>query len=224
MKRLIVICEGRSEVNFIKNVISCEFSDNISFEPRTIPTGKNPNGGNAKGGSLDYDRVRKYIINTLKEIGSSREGSFVTTFFDYYKLSNKFPKFNQATQKKDIYKTISELEEAFYKDICDNRFIPYIQLHEFESLIFCDIEKLFEKEDINQKNLTNLKNTLSNFGNNPELINGGYKTAPSKVILNNFSGYQKTLHGYTALSKIGIGEICNQCKHFREWIAKIKSI
>ena len=221
MKRLAIICEGRSEVEFVKNILSISIQ-NIILCPVTIVTGHNDRGEKAKGGALNYDRSRKNIINFLKIY------DYVTTFFDYYGLCSNFPGYEQATHN-DKYRNIKILESELLEDInkenedAASKFIPYIQLHEFESLIFSDINKLFEFEDISHT-MSSLQSALLEFDNNPELINGGIDTAPSKRIKSIFSGYQKTLHGYKSLERIGIDKICNKCKHFGEWITGLKNL
>lgn len=41
---------------------------------------------------------------------------------------------------KDQYNRVNHLEKDFANAINEGRFIPYIQLHEFEALLFCEIE------------------------------------------------------------------------------------
>ena len=71
--------------------------------------------------------------------------------FDLYALPNDFPKFEEAKKCADVYRKVEVLEEAFKEDIGDYRFLPYIQLHEFEALILSKPEELlyeyFEYED-----------------------------------------------------------------------------
>lgn len=215
-KRLIVICEGKSEVNFIKQILASEIS-NISIQPVTIKTGNNPQGGSAKGGALSYERVKREIENHLKS------SNFVTTFFDYYGLDKTFPSYNLAIES-NIYQNINILENGLSNDINNDLFIPYIQVHEFESLLFCDIEKALENETINANNLNILTQILNDFNYEPEMINNSLQTAPSKRILKYFPNFQKTLHGYKGLEKIGLNTIRSKCKHFNEWLEKMEKL
>lgn len=230
MKRLIVICEGRSEVNFISKLLYKSFiTIGISLEARTIPTGKNKCGGFAKGGSLNFDRVKPFLINTLNE-SASDSNCFVTTFFDYYALNSKFPNYKETKSNISIYNKVKIIETELKKFIeskgdFTNKFIPYIKLHEFESLLFCDIEKVFEnEEDISENTVFDLSKIIEKFEGNPELINNSTDTAPSKRILKIVPSYQKTIHGYKGLEKIGLLELENKCIHFKEWLDKIRDI
>lgn len=231
MKRLIVICEGRSEVNFISKLLYKSFiTIGISLEARTIPTGKNKCGGFAKGGSLNFDRVKPFLINTLNE-SASDSNCFVTTFFDYYALNSKFPNYEETQSNSSVYEKVKMMEEGLKNSVIESKgnfiskFIPYIQLHEFESLLFCDIEKVFENEEyISENTVSDLNKIIEKFEGNPELINNSTDTALSKRILKIIPSYQKTIHGYKGLEKIGLLELENKCIHFKEWLDKIRDI
>jgi hypothetical protein len=78
-----------------------------------------------------------------------------TTMFDLYALPNDFPGFDDSLKTGDKYEWVRMLEKQFGKDINHHRFIPYIQLHEFETLVlaspqmldweYLEHEKYFEK-------------------------------------------------------------------------------
>ena len=62
--------------------------------------------------------------------------------FDLYGLPSDFPGYAKAAEELDPYSRVNVLENALQESINDWRFTPYIQIHEFESLLFSDIEKL----------------------------------------------------------------------------------
>ena len=59
---------------------------------------------------------------------------------------------------------------------------------------------------------------------NPELINSGAETAPAKRILKCIPDYDKATMGVSILERIGVDALCNSCRHFSDWIDKIKNI
>jgi hypothetical protein len=59
---------------------------------------------------------------------------------------------------------------------------------------------------------------------NPELINDGPTTAPSKRIIALFPGYEKVTSGVRILRRIGLPTLCSTCPHFGEWIARLRSL
>ena len=64
-----------------------------------------------------------------------------TTMFDLYRLPNNFPSYETSSSIQNPYQRVRILEDALRTDLSDPRFIPYIQLHEFESLLLSDPEK-----------------------------------------------------------------------------------
>ncbi len=109
-------------------------------------------------------------------------------------------------------------------DIHDNRFIPYIQLHEFETLLFVEPQK-FEIEYFDRpEGIVALKAIADSFGN-PELIDQGEQTAPSKRIIKIFSDYtsNKPTIGSMIAHEIGIEALKKQCRH-NNWITKLEDL
>jgi hypothetical protein len=223
MMRGYVICEGQTEETFINNVIK-PILDNqqIYVTPRLISTSK----GN-KGGALSYERVKRFIINSLKEDNLA----FVTTFFDLYALDNQFPDFTESQQQADLYKKVSVLEHAFKQDIVKEnssfapRFLPYIQPYEFEGLLFSDIAKLTEIEK-DWSVMTAKLQTIRQEFETPEHINNGVETAPSKRLDNHLQNprYRKTLHGTLAIEAIGIDKLMIECQHFCTWYNQLSKL
>jgi hypothetical protein len=121
------------------------------------------------------------------------------------------------------------LELAFCKDISIERFIPYIQLHEFETLIFANPTKLNlfyinNGDDVRIQRLCQI--TANQKDNNPELINNGEMTAPSKRIIQEFEHYEsnKPVIGARVAAEIGMKCLRNRCHHFAEWITKLEQL
>jgi hypothetical protein len=222
MSRCYVICEGQTEETFIRDVIAPVLAyQQIFLTARLIPTSK----GN-KGGALSYERVKRFIINSLKE-----EQVFITTFFDLYALDNGFPNFSESQKQMDVYNKVTQLEQAFKEDIVkenslfSNRFLPYIQPYEFEGLLFSDIAKLTEVEATWVK-VTNDLQAIRHNVETPEHINEGYETKPSarlKKFLNN-PNYRKTLHGTLAIEAIGIDKLLTECRHFAQWYNQLVAL
>ena len=121
---------------------------------------------------------------------------------------------------------MSVLEKSFADAINDKRFIPYVQLHEFEALLFCGIEYIAKLYSCPKTICGQLTQALRKEGN-PELINNSPETAPSKRIIKAIEGDKKRQHynkpqtGKYVTKQIGIDELRSQCKHFDEWIEKL---
>jgi Domain of unknown function (DUF4276) len=59
---------------------------------------------------------------------------------------------------------------------------------------------------------------------NPENINDGPQTAPSKRIKAVWSGYQKTFHGPLIACDIGLDAIRKSCPHFNQWLERLEKL
>lgn len=93
-------------------------------------------------GITSYGRMRRDLRRFL--LDQSRDARF-TTMIDYYGRPRDFPGSSEALspdQVKDPLKRVEFLEKKLAEDIGDWRFIPYLQLREFEALLFTDISVL----------------------------------------------------------------------------------
>ena len=109
------------------------------------------------------------LLRKMKPDGEYERHIF-TTMFDLYALPNDFPDYEAAKALGEPYKRVAALDTAFAKAINDERFIPYIQLHEFEALLFCGIEHLAKRYPGCGGHCEQLRKDLEKAGN-PELIN-----------------------------------------------------
>lgn len=217
MKRIMILVEGQSEESFVNKVLSPYFyRRNVFLETTVICTKKVKGQRSYRGGLNDYDQVKR-DINHLKK---STHFDYITTFFDYYGLPSNFPGLNNVGEIYDIFEKVKYLEKEFYDDISFEKFIPFIMLHEFETMIFCDPLSL--NEFFPERKLVRL-NQINERHLSPEHINNSPQTAPSKRILNELEGYQKPLHGPIAIEKIGLEKIKLMCKHFEEWILRLET-
>jgi hypothetical protein len=100
------------------------------------------------------------------------------------------------------------------------QFIPYVQMHDFEALLFSDISVLAAD---NLRISMQLACILGSFSC-PEEINDNYETCPSRRIKQHIENYVKTVDGIIAAHKIGLTKIRRECPHFNEWITKLEDI
>lgn len=223
MIRVIAVCEGQTEETFIRDVIAPQLAhQQVFLTARLIPTSKGH-----KGGALTYQRVKRFIVNCLKE----ETETIVTTFFDLYALDNEFPAFVESQNIADVYQKVACLERAFKEAVAlentlfAKRFWPYIQPYEFEGLLFSDIAKLIELETDWQVSSKALQAVREAFPT-PEHINDNYKTKPSARLEKhlNKTSYRKKLHGTSAIQSIGIDRLCEQCQHFASWYAQLNQL
>ena len=222
-----VLCEGQTEQGFVEEVLRPYLQDRgvTGVKSILITTNKKKN---ARGGMLTYnDAERDIKLLRLTKQDNEYEHHLFTTMFDLYALPDDFPGFAEASTIYDSYVRVKALEKSFSEAINEKRFVPYIQLHEFEALLFCGISHLSKLYPGCEKRCEQLTKDLQKAGN-PELIDNGPTTAPSKRIIKAIEGEKRTHYNYNkpatgkAITKeIGIDELRAKCPHFNEWIEKL---
>ncbi len=214
MVNLYVYCEGQTEESFVKSILSVHFlAKGVILFPIIHRTKEGPKGI-FRGGITDYNRA----VNEIRKICTQHPNEKITSFIDYYGL-DKLPQTDCVVGDK--YALISQIEEHFYQDVGCKNFIPYISLHEFESLLFAKPEgfSYLDKDAVRI-----FTNTVVEFNGNPELINNGAETAPSKRIKKEIQQYSKVLDGMIVAKQITLQEMRAKCKHFNKWITQLERL
>ena len=207
--RLAISVEGQSEEAFFKQtVVPYLLNYGIYTDIIIITTSKDRCGRKNRGGCINIDRVKNEIQKLLNSY------DYVTTFYDFYGFSNR-PTDN-----------IEELEEILFHLFDTNKFIPYIQKYEFETLLFSEPE-YFTDYFYNDKIEKEMKKIIIQY-NDIELINDSIQTAPSKRISKLFKleneVYDKVFHGEGIANDIGLSTIKQKANRFNIWIEKIAGL
>ncbi len=220
MVRVHVICEGRTEEMFINKVLARGLiPKGVFLFPSLI--GKPGH----KGGNIKYERVETDVRARL--LGDT--AAFCTTFFDFYGLPRNFPGKDEAKNYGSIVEKSVCITDALKERLASaigseplRRFIPYVQMYEFEGLLFSDPEAL--AAGINQKDLYEEIEKIRRGFDSPEEINDSPVTAPSKRIGKLFPGYDKPVHGALAALKMGISQIRGECRLFDGWLKSLEAL
>jgi hypothetical protein len=223
MIRLHVTAEGQTEKGFVENVLRDHLAQfGVYTDVRCVLTGRdNRSSKEYRGGMTTYLKAKRDIRTWIQEDG--RKESRFTTMFDLYSLPNDFPGVNEAKRAEDPYDRARAIETGMAVDFSESpSFIPYIQLHEFEALILADPQKLGMEYFGRDKEITELAALMKDA--NPELINGGQDTAPSKRILKLIPEYNKVTAGKQIAKEIGINMLREKCRHFHEWLSKLEGL
>ncbi len=225
MRQLNVFCEGQTEQAFCAQVLQPHLFRSVDGMIHTLAVGeKNNHHLFGLGKRTKYDRVRKFIQNTIKQ--KQNKDVYFTTFFDLYALPDDFP--GTAVNSKDTANPtpyVRALEQAFENDINHHRFIAHLQLYEYETVLFSDPQAFaisFESCSEQIKLLETITKSVSSI----EHINDGPDTAPSKRIINIFPQYRgrKTTAGPDIAEHIGIEKIRTACPHFHHWLTSLERI
>lgn len=208
MKRLVFIVEGDTEIVLVQNLIVpylVELGFRNAMHAQTIITNRKQH---KKGGVVSYGKFKNEISRTL-----AQGNVIVTTFIDFFRLPNDFPGYTGNSLK------VGEIEKAIHKDFGnDPDFIPYIQCHELEALMFSD-RSGFELVIDDDLQLQQIDAIIKEFPN-PEDINNSPDTAPSKRLKKIFN-YDKTGDGELIFDMIGIENMINKCPRFAGWLESL---
>lgn len=222
---LTILCEGPTEDNFATKVLKPFFCAHNIYVKTVILTTSRKKG--ATGGMISHQQVLNDLGRIFASIRPNRsETNIVTTMFDFYALPNDFAGYAEAMRQNDARVKVDMLEQALGAEIGHRNFISYIQLHEFEALLFSDIVALQIDYPKAVKNIERLKAQTDIIGD-PEQINHTPETAPSKRIINCLSPqyrYNKVRSGVSITAAITLPVIREKCIHFNNWINQIISL
>ncbi len=219
MKRILIMCEGQTEQEFCKKTLAPYF-----LQKDIIIKNSSWNG------IKHWQRIKLDVENQLK----GDETLKVSTFLDYYGTNDnrEFPDWEQAHQKfpANTSKRLDFIENAMKQAIDSNlqwRFLPYLQLHEFEALLFIDEKKFcsqFIENDFHKNGKQELSKIFTNYPN-PEDINKSRQTSPShrleeKIIC----GWHKIVYGNIIAETVGLDAIRVKCPRFNDWIIRLENL
>jgi hypothetical protein len=218
MSRVIAVVEGYTEEDFVREVLAPFLgSKNVYMTARLV--GKPGH----KGGDCRYDRAKRDVLALLRQ----EADTIVTTMFDFYALPDSWPGRAEAitapfSQKAPL------VETAVRKDVMDElgtsfdkrRFHPYIQMHEFEALLFSQPAVICAvlRSPKSEREVRSIRASFQT----PEEINDNSATAPSMRLLGLFADYRKRLHGLIAAQRMGVGVMTKECPHFSQWVETLQ--
>lgn len=221
MKKVLILVEGPTEEQFIKTVVYPYLQGkDIFVTPIILRTKYVKCGPDFKGGVRSYNQVKRDLLKLL----IPNDSALISTMLDYYALPTDFP--GKSTSHSNCYESVKEIETAIITDIGARgrgKLFPYIQLHEFEALIFSSIEHLAKTFRTNDGQLKELKAIIAGFPN-PEYINDRPETCPNRRLAKIYPEYKKVIYGTIITSKIGLPRLREKCPHFNEWLTKLESL
>ncbi|MDR2008185.1 MAG: DUF4276 family protein [Alphaproteobacteria bacterium] len=191
--------EGQTEAYFAKYVLARYLKNfNINLADPLI-----------LGGNVNIPRIES-VLSLM-----ANNYDYVTTLYDFYGFEGQ----NFGETKESLCQRI--LTAAGLQN-CKN-IIPYIQMYEFEALLFSDLNILCKYMDDNpivvQKYIEEFKANLGDLP--PEKVNNSILTAPSKRIHAIFKRYKKSIYGYTIAQEIGVHKIREMCPNFNNWLENL---
>ncbi len=221
--RVLAFVEGPTEEKFVREIVR------PSLDSRSVNiVATTPGRRRAQGGVQHWARIKKELLRYLKE----DKGRFVTTVFDYYRLPSDWPGWEEARGENKISTKAKVIEQAIAANIRSElgdsfdeaRFLPYIQMHEFEALLFSNTGILAGSVPNPSPDLQSRLDEIVAECKEPEGIDDGPKTAPSKRIHALVPHYNKVVHGMVAAKRIGLSTMRERCPHFAHWLEALERL
>ncbi len=217
MSRVYVVVEGQTEESFITNVLApVLWRRRVWLAP--ILLGK-------VGGNPTYARLKTDVTTLLKQDPSA----YCSTMVDFYGRGVGFPGEPFPPNLSNIER-VCHVERAIKEDIvstaphprADHHFLPYLQLHEYEALLFSDPTAF--AHGIYEPSLAGPFGRIRQQFDTPEDIDDDPTGAPSKRIKEYCTSYRKPLYGSLAAIEVGLEAMRRECAHFREWVERLEAL
>ena len=225
MPRLYLFAEGSTELTFADTLLKPHLASlGVYLHPPVLIAHAKKRGRVHRGGGRKYVPMKNDILRFLAQ---EREGDvFFTTMIDLYAIHPEFPGLAEAEKLRHMpAERVENLERAFAEDIGDSRFVPYIQLHEYEAYLFSDPTWFNYFYDRYETQIAALKLIADGY-DSPELIDDGPHSAPSKRIIAKLPDYEdaKAAVGPQVAELIGLEAIRKRCPHFAAWLSRLEKL
>lgn len=198
MTRLGISVEGATEREFVNRVL----------RPHLVGFGWTHVVGVDLGGNVSLDKIAAELPRLL--------GGFdhVSTLYDFYGFKNRDGR------------TVEALETAVaqrFNAARQARLTPYVQMYEFEALLFAAPEQTLATLGGPAARLQDLQLAVAEAGS-PETVNDSPQTSPSHRLKTLFPKFDKKLHGPEIIARAGLAGIRVQCARFDAWVSRLESI
>lgn len=208
MIRLIVVVEGKTEKEFVTNVLAPHLRSYGVVASASI-LGKPGH----KGGNVTIDRIAADVRNMLPNAEA------LTTLVDFYGFRQR-PTNDVGELERQID---SACRDAVNRPLREDRVFAYVQRHEFEALLFSK-PGAFERALSLPAGAAGALDCVRSSFNTPEDINDSPMTAPSKRIEQAYPRYNKTLDGILVASEVGLDSMRRECPRFGKWISRMEAL
>ena len=202
MIRLAIVVEGRTEEEFVKEMLADHMqARGVRTEPILL------------NGNVTVDRLAAHMAKLIWNF------DIVTSLVDLYGFRDKGTNTREQLQQL-ICKTVDTIISRAWDQ---SRAFSYVQQYEFEGLLFSDVAAFKNAINLPEEGVEELQRIRSTFGT-PEDINDGIETSPSKRILKVMPRYQKVVDGPLIALETTLDVIRRECPRFNAWVARMESL
>ncbi|WP_400194247.1 DUF4276 family protein [Hymenobacter sp. B81] len=221
MVRINITAEGQTEEAFINQLLA----PHLAAHGKLVHTRRLRTSQAHRGGYSSYGKARYDIVQWLR----SEPDAWHTTMVDLYGLHNDFPGYAATRRQTTPAGKAQLIQQAWLDELSRTeehawRFRPYVQLHEFEALLFTDPAVMEEWLGLNRGLEPGCFHDIVQRYPDPEWINDSPLTAPSKRIIDLCGGYNKVDEGLLVLEEIGLARLRVACPLFGAWLTMLENL
>lgn len=202
MERLAIVVEGRTEVEFVNQVLAIHL---LAKDVQAIPL--------ALHGNVSLPRLSARMAAEVWNFDR------VTSLVDFYGFRDKGSATVTDLERQIRQSVIARLR----RPVDESRIIPYVQQYEFEGLLFSDAGGFTALPGVTASVVDRLAGIRAAFAS-PEEINDSETTVPSRRIAQVITEYDKAADGPTVALAIGLPAIRRECPRFHQWIEQLESL
>lgn len=199
-----MVVEGQTEREFVKQVLA-EHLWTHGVDPTPILIGRT-------GGDVTVPRLASEMTKL------TRSFDYVTSLVDYYGFRGK-----GSDSPDELVARINGHIALLGQARAQRMTRPYVQVHEFEGLLFTDVNVFADVLYLLKGAVESLRSIRSRFPT-PEDINDDRATAPSKRIMQEVPAYDKRKNGPDLAEAIGLTAIREACPRFGRWLTWLESL
>ncbi len=216
---VVVLVEGPTEQRFVKHLLAPYLAERgVYLTPVILDK------PGEKGGDVKFARARNDMEKHLKQ----RRDTWLTLLVDYYGIRGDWPGYEESRRETSHTgkaaamnrATAEKMQELFPEQNPNERFIPYVSMHEIEALYFSDPECLAQKLGVRKSEIDAI---LAECGE-PENINDSSITAPSKRLVRLSERFKKTTTGIAIAREVGIDKMRDACPLFDSWVRRLEKL
>lgn len=225
-KQVAVVVEGQCERDFLQSVVAPMLGAKNIFLTASV-IGKPGH----KGGNVKFER----LVTDVKNYFSQGNYQTVSTMIDFFRLHPQWQGMPELTQRIQAGASLSLQEKAQVLSQATlqamqqalpkvpnlaQRFLPYIQMHEYEALLFSEQQKLAQCLDVEE---AKVQKVLAQY-QTPEHINTNPQRAPAKQLENLIAPrkYRKRRDGIVIAQKVGLSAMRQRCQLFNAWVEQLE--